>query len=127
MGDQRGCGQGTKDCSREKISKTIFQKIIDRELPAEIVYEDEEIICIKDKFPQAKVHLLLITKKCIPSIHDLEESEYPLMVKILKMVKVLAKKFEIEDNYRIVINRGSGAGQTIFHLHVHLLAGGAHK
>ncbi len=105
------------------MTKTIFQRIIDRELPSDIVYEDEEIICIKDKFPQAKVHLLLITKKCIPSIHDVEEFEYPLVVKIFKTVKELAKKFGIEDNYRIVINRGGMAGQTVFHLHVHLLGG----
>ena len=105
------------------MNKTIFQKIIDRECPSDIVYEDDEIICIKDKFPQAKIHLLLITKKCIPSIHDMEDEDYPLLVKIFKMVKTLSKKFGIEDNYRIVINRGSGAGQTVFHLHIHLLGG----
>lgn len=105
------------------MSKTIFQKIIDRELPSDIVYEDDEIICIKDKFPQAKVHLLLITKKCIPSIQDVEDEDYPLIVKLFKTAKELSKKMGIEDSYRIVINRGSGAGQTVFHLHIHLLGG----
>ena len=123
MEDERRCSESTKDHSNRKIEKTIFQKIIDREIPSDIIYEDEEILCIKDKFPQAKVHLLLITKACIPSIHDLEEKDFPLLMKIFQKIKTLTKMFGIEEAYRIVINRGDLAGQTIFHLHVHVLGG----
>lgn len=109
--------------NKEVATKTVFQRIIDRELPSEIVYEDEELICIKDKFPLAPVHLLLITKKATPSIYDLEEEEYPVLLKIFRVAKKLAQQFGIEKNYRIVTNRGQEAGQTVFHLHFHLLGG----
>ncbi len=105
------------------MTLTIFEKIIQRELPSEIVYEDDEIICIKDRFPQAPVHILLITKKTIPSIHDLEEKDAHLIGKIFLKAKDLAREFGIEENYRILTNRGPEAGQTVFHLHFHLLGG----
>lgn len=105
------------------MNKSIFAKIIDRELPADILFEDDDIICIKDKFPQAPIHILLITKKQIPSIQQIEESDYPLVVKIFKKAKDLATTLGIEDSYRIVTNHGQDAGQTVFHLHFHLLGG----
>jgi len=105
------------------VSQTIFEKIIHRELPSEIVYEDDEIICIKDKYPQAPVHLLLITKKTIPSIHDLDKKDAHLVGKIFLKAKELAEEFGIGENYRILTNRGIEAGQTVFHLHFHLLGG----
>lgn len=106
------------------MSKTIFQKIIDRELPADILYEDDDIICIKDKFPKASVHLLLISKKCIPSIHDLEGEDFYLLGKIFKKAQDLAEEMGISENYRILTNRGKDAGQSVFHLHFHLMGGG---
>lgn len=102
---------------------TIFTRIIQRELPATVLYEDDDIICIEDKFPQAPVHILLITKKEIPSIHDMEAEDYPVLQKIFKVAKELAEKLGIAKNYRMLTNTGSGAGQTIFHLHFHLLGG----
>lgn len=103
--------------------KTLFQKIIDREIPSKTVYEDEEIICIHDKFPQAPVHILLITKKCIPSIDFLEENDLHLLSKIFTKAKELALEYGIQDSYRILTNHGERAGQTVQHLHFHLLGG----
>ena len=104
--------------------KTLFEKIIDRELPAEIVFEDDEIIVIKDKFPKAPVHLLIITKKVIPSIHEMEPEDYPLLGRIVDIAKKLAKEFALhKSGYRLLVNNGAQAGQTIFHLHFHLLGG----
>lgn len=105
------------------MEKTIFARIIDRELPAEIVFEDEDIICIKDKFPQASVHILLIAKKKIPSLQQLEEDDYPIIVKIVDRAKHLAREFGVEDNYRFLTNCGTKAGQSVFHLHFHLIGG----
>lgn len=106
------------------MSKTIFEQIIDRKLPAEILYEDHDIICIKDKYPKAPVHILLISKKCIPSIHDLKDNDVHLLGKIFRKAQELAEKLGISENYRILTNRGPKAGQSVFHLHFHLLGGG---
>jgi histidine triad (HIT) family protein len=103
--------------------KTIFEKIIDKELPADVIYEDKDIFCIPDKFPQAPVHILLITKKVIPSIQFLEEKDMYLLGKIFSKAKELAKQFNIDDGYRILTNNGQSAGQTVMHLHFHLIGG----
>ena len=103
--------------------KTIFERIIEKELPAEVIYEDDSIICIHDKFPQAPVHILLITKKIIPTIQVLEEGDMHLLSKIVSKAKDLAVEFGIEDGYRLLTNNGASAGQTVLHLHFHLLGG----
>ncbi len=103
---------------------TIFEKIIKREIPATVHYEDEEVICIDDKYPQAPVHFLVITKKVIPSIHELESDDYCLLGRIFDVIKSVAVKLEIDNSYRVLTNHGSGAGQTIPHLHFHVLGGG---
>lgn len=104
--------------------KTIFEKIIAGELPAEKVYEDKNLLVIKDKFPKAPVHLLIITKKTIPNIQSLQEEDFPLMGEVYRLVQKLAKDFDLEEEgYRFLINNGPDAGQTIFHLHFHLLGG----
>ena len=102
---------------------TIFEQIIERKLPSDILFEDEEIICIHDKFPQAPVHILLITKKVISSIDALEEQDAHLITKIFTLAKKLARELGVEDGYRILTNHGSSAGQTVPHLHFHLLGG----
>ena len=102
---------------------TIFEKIIKRELPSIVHYEDEEVICIDDKYPQAPVHLLVITKKVIPSIHELKPQDYHLLGKVFDVIKRMAIELGIEDSYRVITNHGSGAGQTVPHLHFHVLAG----
>ncbi|MBS0623370.1 MAG: histidine triad nucleotide-binding protein [Verrucomicrobia bacterium] len=103
---------------------TLFERIIARELPADIVYEDEELIAIKDKYPKAPVHLLLIPKKVIPDLQSLSKEHFYLLGKIVSVAQELAIKFELlPDGYRLLTNNGTDAGQTIFHLHFHLLGG----
>lgn len=100
---------------------TIFEKIIKRELPAEIVFENDQVIAIKDIHPNAPIHFLIISKKKIPDLQSVED--YALIGEIVKVAQQLAKEFEIEEGYRLLTNNGSSAGQTIFHLHFHLMGG----
>lgn len=102
---------------------TIFEKIIKREIPATIVYEDEKVIAIKDIAPKAPVHLLIISKKVIPSFQEMKIDDFPILEHIAKITQKLAKEFNIEKGYRLVANVGKSSGQTIFHLHFHLLGG----
>ena len=101
---------------------TIFQKIIDREIPADIVFEDEFVCAFRDVNPQAPVHILLIPKKPIVSISEISEGDGELIGKLFLHAKKIAKEEGLED-YRLVINNGAGAGQTVFHLHLHILGG----
>jgi histidine triad (HIT) family protein len=104
--------------------KTLFEKIIAGELPSEKVYEDERIVAIKDKYPKAPVHLLIIPKKVIPDLQSVQPEDLPLMGEIVRVAQKLAKEFELEeDGYRLLVNHGPDAGQTIFHLHFHLMGG----
>ena len=103
--------------------KTIFEKIIDRELPSEIVFENDHVIAIKDIAPIAPVHILIITKKVISSIQQMQKEDFYLLGEMLHVAQDLAKKFGIEEGYRLLTNNGSLAGQTIFHLHFHLIGG----
>lgn len=106
--------------------KTLFEKIIDRELPADIVFENEKVIAIRDKFPKAPVHLLIIPKKVIPSLQEMEVGDYPLLGECVKVAQQLAEELGlISGGYRFLANNGINAGQTIFHLHFHLLGGRA--
>ncbi len=129
MEDKRGCFEGIKNdiSEKEMNKKTIFQKIIDKELPADILYEDDEIICIKDKYPLAPIHLLLIAKKCIESAYEIEDCDFQLLGKIFKKAQDIAREIGVEDNYRLVTNVGSGAGQSICHLHFHFLSNAHNK
>lgn len=102
---------------------TIFEKIINKEIPAIILYEDDEVIAIKDKFPKAPVHLLIISKKVISSFQEIEKKDLPIIGRMIEVSQKLAKEFKIENAYRIVTNIGEKAGQSIFHLHFHLLGG----
>ncbi len=104
--------------------QTLFEKIIEGELPAEIVYEDEQVVAIKDKFPKAPIHLLIITRKVIPSVQEMQEKDLPLLGAVFQGAQKLAREFGLEERgYRLVVNNGSEAGQTISHLHFHLLGG----
>lgn len=102
---------------------TIFSKIIDREIPADIVFENDRIIAIKDIHPHAPVHLLIITKKEIPSIQAMEPQDFPLLGEIVKVAQELAVQFGVDKGYRLLTNNGTPAGQSIFHLHFHLIGG----
>ncbi len=104
--------------------KSIFQMILDKEIESEIIYEDEKIFSIKDINPAAKVHLLIIPKKRINTINDLENEDKDLIGSMVLVAKELAKRYEIEESgYRLVWNTNSDGGQTVFHIHLHLLGG----
>lgn len=103
--------------------KTIFKKIIDKEIPAEIVYEDEQCLAFKDVNPQAAVHILIIPLKEIASIDQIEPEDKSLVGHLFYVARQLAKENGLETGYRTVINCGRDGGQTVDHLHVHLLGG----
>lgn len=103
--------------------KTIFQKIIDREIPARIVHEDDQCLAFHDVSPQAPTHILVIPKRAIVSLADATPQDAPLLGHLLLVTRNLADKLDLHDGYRVVINAGSDGGQSVFHLHVHLLGG----
>jgi histidine triad (HIT) family protein len=104
------------------MTKSIFQKIIDREIPANLAHEDEHCIAIHDINPQAPVHVLIIPKKLIPRVGEASVDEQPVLGHLLLTAAALAKKLGVaESGYRIVINNGRDGGETVPHLHVHLL------
>lgn len=103
--------------------RTLFKRIIDREIPAEIVYEDDICLAFKDVNPQAPVHILVIPKKEIPSIAHLENEDQALAGHLLLTVGKLAKELGLDNGYRTIVNTGNEGGQTVDHLHLHLLGG----
>jgi histidine triad (HIT) family protein len=106
------------------MSDTIFSKIIRREIPADIVYENDDVLAFRDLNPQAPVHVLFIPKKPLATLNDATEADAALLGKLLLAVADYAKKEGFaEQGYRAVINCNQDGGQTVFHLHVHLLAG----
>lgn len=106
-------------------SETIFGKIIRREIPADIVYEDDLCLAFKDVNPQAPVHVLVIPKKPIAKLADAESDDHALMGHLLLTVKQVAEQLELTNGYRVIINTGQDGGQTVYHLHLHLLGGRA--
>ena len=107
------------------MSESLFTKIINREIPADIVYEDDLCLAFNDINPQAPTHILIIPKKPIQKLADAVDEDQGLLGHLLLKAKDIANNLEIGDAYRLVINNGESAGQTVFHLHVHLLAGRA--
>lgn len=105
------------------MEKTIFQKIIDREIPSKIEYEDNEVIVIHDIHPAAPVHLLVISKKLIPTIMDTEDEDGALLGKMILTAKMVAKKNGL-SGYKLIFNVGKEGGQVVPHIHLHLLGGG---
>lgn len=103
--------------------KTIFKRIIDREIPAKIVYEDDLCLAFHDVHPQAPVHVLVIPKKEIPSAADLTAEDQLLAGHLLLTVAKIAAQLGLEKGYRIVVNCGPWGGQSVDHLHLHLLSG----
>jgi histidine triad (HIT) family protein len=104
-------------------AKTIFQKIIDREIPANIVYEDDQCLAFRDIAPQAPTHVLVIPKKPITGMADVADADGPLVAHLLSVVRDLARELKLDGGYRVVINQGADGGQTVNHLHLHLLGG----
>ena len=105
------------------MNDTIFQKIIDKEIPADIVYEDNSCLAFKDINPVAPVHILIIPKKKIEKISDSNQEDKELLGHLILVAGDIAKDLGIEDAFRLVVNNGAGAQQTVFHLHIHLIAG----
>jgi histidine triad (HIT) family protein len=103
--------------------ETIFSKIISREIPADIVYEDDLALAFKDVHPQAPIHILVIPKQPIPKLADATPEDHALMGHLLLTVKRVAEQAGLSNGYRVVINNGSDGGQTVDHLHLHILGG----
>ncbi len=105
------------------MAETIFQKIIDREIPANIVYEDEHCLAFHDVAPQAPTHVLVIPKKPIESIDQIADEEASLLGHLWLVLRNLAQQLNLGEGYRVVVNCGADGGQTVDHLHFHLLGG----
>ncbi|MCQ3831151.1 histidine triad nucleotide-binding protein [Microbulbifer elongatus] len=101
---------------------SVFSRIIAGDIPAPRLYEDDQCIVIKDRAPQAPTHLLIIPRKPLVSVADAREEDVPLLGHLLWVASKMAERLKLEDGFRLVINNGRGAGQTVFHLHIHLLA-----
>lgn len=106
------------------MSDCLFCRIINKEAKADVVYEDNEVVVFKDIYPAAPVHLLVVPRKHINSLIDMDEDDAPLIGKLHLVANDLARAFKLDKKgFRIVINCGQDAGQAIFHLHLHLLGG----
>ncbi len=102
---------------------TIFGKIIAGELPADKVYEDDKILVIKDIYPRAPVHLLIIPKKEIADLQSVTSEDLSLIGDVVVVAQKLAEEFKITEGYRLIVNNGPLSGQSVSHLHFHLLGG----
>jgi len=100
---------------------TIFEKIIARQIRAKIIWEDEEAIAFHDVNPQAPVHVLIVPKRVVSRLTDAKDDDRALLGKLLLVARDMAKKLELSNGYRVVINCGPDAGESVPHLHVHLL------
>ena len=106
------------------MSKTLFEKICDREIPGDIVYEDEQCVCFRDITPQAPVHLILVPRRPIPRIAETVAQDEPLIGHLLVTAAKVARDQGFADaGFRIVVNNGPDGGETVPHLHIHILAG----
>lgn len=104
------------------MSKTLFQKIADGEIPAEIVYEDDRALALRDIDPQAPTHVLVVPRNPIPRPDAIEEADEALVGHLFTIARKVAEAEGLSD-YRLVMNNGEGAGQSVFHIHLHLLGG----
>jgi len=104
---------------------TLFEKIIAREIPADIVYEDDLVLGFKDINPQAPTHVLVIPKKPIPRIAEADPEDHQVLGHLLLKARELAAELNLENGYRLVINNGPDGGESVPHLHLHILGGRA--
>lgn len=105
------------------MSDTLFLKIINREIPADIVYEDDQCLAFKDINPQAPMHVLIIPKKPIARLAEAETSDQELLGHLMLKASEIAEEQGYGEAFRLVVNNGEGAGQAVFHLHLHILGG----
>ncbi|MBR9909414.1 MAG: histidine triad nucleotide-binding protein [Gammaproteobacteria bacterium] len=104
-------------------AETLFTRIISGEIPAEKIYEDDNCICIKDIAPKAPIHVLLIPRKAIPRLADATAEDKALLGQLMLTAGDIARQLGVDDAFRLIVNNGEAAGQTVFHLHLHILAG----
>ena len=105
------------------MSLTLFEKIINKEIPAEIIYEDDVSIVIEDINPQAPIHLLIIPKKVIPKLSDASNEDKEILGHLMLVAGKIADQLGLDETFRLVVNNGAKAGQSVFHLHLHLISG----
>ena len=106
------------------MSETIFSKIIKREIPATIVYENEDVLAFNDVNPEAPIHCLFIPKVAIATVNDIQPDQAQLIGKLFIAAKEYAREIGVDESgYRLVMNCNEDAGQTVFHIHLHFLAG----
>ena len=106
------------------MEKTLFQKICDKEIPADIVYEDDQVLAFRDISPQAPTHVLLIPRKAIPRVNEAKAEDQMLLGHILLKAAEVARNIGLEENgFRLVINNGRDGGESVPHLHCHILGG----
>ena len=103
---------------------TLFERIVGGELPADIVYRDDEITAFRDIHPRAPIHVLIVPNKPIPTANDIADEDAPLVGRLFTVARDLARKFGIaESGYRLIINCNAHGGQEVYHLHLHLIGG----
>ncbi|MGH8578651.1 MAG: histidine triad nucleotide-binding protein [Gammaproteobacteria bacterium] len=105
------------------MADTLFVRIIARQIPADIVYEDERCLAFRDIDPQAPLHVLVIPKQAVAKLADANDGDEALLGHLLRVANRVAMQQGHGEAYRVVVNNGAGAGQSIFHLHLHVLAG----
>lgn len=103
--------------------KTLFQKIADREIPADLVYEDDHVVAFRDIHPQAPVHVLVVPRKPIPTLDDLGPDDAELVGRLFLAAQQVARREGLDAGWRAVINCGRDAGQEVYHIHLHVLGG----
>jgi histidine triad (HIT) family protein len=100
---------------------TIFEKIIAGQIPAKMIWEDDDVVAFHDVNPQAPVHVLIVPKRVVPRLADAKDEDRALLGQLLLVARDLAEELELSNGYRVVINSGPDAGESVPHLHVHLL------
>ena len=105
------------------MADTLFSKIINRQIPADIVYEDDLCLAFKDINPQAPVHVLLVPKKPLDMLASAQSEDQALLGHLLLAVGTVVRQLKVESAFRLVINNGEASGQSVFHVHLHILAG----
>ncbi|MBN2267108.1 MAG: HIT domain-containing protein [Candidatus Babeliaceae bacterium] len=105
------------------MEKTIFSRIIDREIPAKIIAENNDVVVIEDIAPKAPIHYLIIPKNPIRDIQSMTESDFKLANALFRMAQQLSREISGAEHFRVLINSGTGVGQSVPHLHLHFLAG----
>ena len=105
------------------MPKTIFKRIIDKEIPAKLVYDDDQCLAFHDVSPQAPVHVLVIPKQEIASLDKLTDADDALLAHLWKVIRQIAAEFQLGGGYRVVVNCGPDGGQSVSHLHFHILGG----